>query len=107
MKGTVAAIEKRPPHRRANRWLFLWLKKKRRASVLRKTLKILVADAVAVEPVSSPHFPTNRERNREFRDFQRKAAFLRAHIVRILCILCKIPYSLEQGISEQQQGSIE
>jgi hypothetical protein len=29
-----------------------------------------VADAVAVEPVSAPRFPANREKNREFRQFE-------------------------------------
>jgi hypothetical protein len=30
----------------------------------------MVADAVAVEPVSAPRFPANREKNREFRQFE-------------------------------------
>jgi hypothetical protein len=33
-----------------------------------KSLKALVADAVAVELVSTPEFPANREKNREFFD---------------------------------------
>ena len=42
-----------------------------RASLL---LKSLVADAVAVEPISTAEFPANREKNREFFNFGQFAA---------------------------------
>ena len=38
----------------------------------------MVADAVTVEPVSTPEFPANREKNREFRQIRALGAILKA-----------------------------
>ena len=65
----------------------------------------MVADAVAVEPVSTPKFPANREINREFFNFglaRRPDVAIRPMIQRTQS---KIPYSAEQGIFTEEQGS--
>jgi hypothetical protein len=67
----------------------------------------VVADAVAVEPVSTTKFPANREKNREF--FKIRTASQIRGLDRPVNSggWLEIPYSLEQGISEQQQGILE
>lgn len=73
----------------------------------------MVADAVAVKPVSAPQFPANRENNREFCVLPTSSATL-AGIQRVKSkALSEIPYIpkqgiifLEQGILEPEQGSL-
>jgi hypothetical protein len=48
------------------RWFNRWSELKAVQKITRKLLKMLVADAVQVEPVSTAKFPANREKNREF-----------------------------------------
>jgi hypothetical protein len=67
-------------------------------------LKILVADAVQVEPVSTSKFPANREINREFFDFGTDRGTEVAIRPMIQRTWSKIPYSTEQGISAKEQG---
>ncbi len=67
----------------------------------------VVADAVQVEPVSTPEFPANREINRE--SFKIGAASQISRLDRPVYsgAWLEIPYPLEQGISKQQQGNLE
>ena len=58
----------------------------------------MVADAVAVEPVSTPKFPANREKNREFVHFRSFAANSVSMRSMIAGLLSSIPYSSDQGI---------
>ena len=75
-------------------WVFLWDEK----SSAEKVPDFVVADAVAVEPVSTVKFPANREINREFCRFRRSAAVL-ASSRRANSMTCiEIPYVTEQGI---------
>ena len=58
----------------------------------------VVADAVVVEPVSTPHFPDNREKNREFCKFRASGAAMTANNAVISVLSMRIPYSAKQGI---------
>lgn len=64
----------------------------------------MVADAVAVKPVSTTKFPANREMNRDYFDFG--AVFRSDAPVRPMISgpWSQIPCSSEQGIFEQEQG---
>ena len=64
----------------------------------------MVADAVAVEPVSTPKFPANREINREFRRIRQLGAILKADTRANSEACSEIPYSTEQGIFAKEQG---
>jgi hypothetical protein len=64
----------------------------------------MVADAVAVEPVSTSKFPANREKNREFRRIRTLSAILKAETRINSDAYSKIPYSTEQGIFAKEQG---
>jgi hypothetical protein len=64
----------------------------------------VVADAVSVEPVSDPEFPTNREKNREFFNFGPDRGLEHPMRPMISGLLRKIPYSTEQGIISAEQG---
>ena len=64
----------------------------------------MVADAVKVEPVSTPKFPANREKNREFRRIRPLGAILKAD-TRANSETCgEIPYATEQGIISAELG---
>jgi hypothetical protein len=64
----------------------------------------MVADAVQVEPVSTPEFPANREINRELRRIRPLDAISIAD-TRANSEACnKIPHSTEQGIFAKEQG---
>jgi hypothetical protein len=65
---------------------------------------LLVADAVAVEPVSTPKFPANREINREFHQIRSLGAILKADTQTNSEACTKIPYATEQGIFAKEQG---
>jgi hypothetical protein len=54
----------------ANHWPKRWPAAALMVGRRRNMLKLLVADAVAVEPVSKSKFPANREINREFLKFE-------------------------------------
>jgi hypothetical protein len=76
-------------------------------------LKRLVADAVDFEPVSTPKFPANREKNREFCRIRPEGRFLAASQQTNSMVCSGIPYAAEQGIilveqriSEREQGKI-
>ena len=58
----------------------------------------VVADAVAVEPVSTPKSPANREKNREFCKIATSGAAETANNAVVKGLLVRIPYSTEQGI---------
>jgi hypothetical protein len=64
----------------------------------------VVADAVLIEPVSTPKFPANREINREFRRIRLLGAILKADTRANSEACSKIPYSTEQGIFAKEQG---
>jgi hypothetical protein len=57
----------------------------------------MVADAVQVEPVSTPEFPANREINREFRRIRLLGAILKADMPANSDACGKIPYSTQQN----------
>jgi hypothetical protein len=64
----------------------------------------VVADAVVVEPVSTPKFPANREINREFCRIRPLGAIFKPD-TRVNSEACsEIPYSTEQGIISKEQG---
>jgi hypothetical protein len=65
---------------------------------------MMVADAVAVEPVSTVKFPANRERNREFCKIgaSRPPEALNSGVVAGFPM--QIPYSTKQGIISTKQG---
>jgi hypothetical protein len=65
---------------------------------------MLVADAVAVEPVSTREFPVNREINREFRRIRPLGAILKADTRANSEACSEIPYAAEQGIFAKEQG---
>ena len=76
----------------------------RKVSGIRDWGNCVVADAVQVEPVSTPQFPANREINREFFNFgpnRRLGVAIRPMIQRTWS---EIPYSTEQGIFAKEQG---
>ena len=64
----------------------------------------MVADAVAVEPVSTPKFPANREINREFRGFGRCSAEQVSTPTSNFNGLHSIPYTKEQGVFLKRTG---
>ena len=64
----------------------------------------MVADAVQVEPVSTPKFPANREINREFRRIRTFCTNLKADTRANSKASSEIPYSGEQGIISAEQG---
>jgi hypothetical protein len=64
----------------------------------------VVADAVAVEPVSTPKFPANREKNREFCKLVAFAAAETPNRAVVAGLLMQIPCSMEQGIILVEQG---
>ena len=64
----------------------------------------MVADAVAVEPVSPTNFPANREKNREFFDFRRPFRLRWLTRPTISVTWSQIPYSMKQGIFSAEQG---
>ena len=66
--------------------------------------KGLVADAVAVEPVSTPKFPANREKNREFFNFGPDSGLEHSMRPMISRAFKQIPYVTEQGIISAEQG---
>ena len=63
-----------------------------------------MADAVAVEPISTATFPINREINREFCDFRRAPRLRWLTSPKISETWSQIPYSMKQGISPAEQG---
>jgi len=63
-----------------------------------------LADAVAVEPVSSPKFPANREFYREFCKIVASGAPETANNGFVIGHSMRIPYSTEQGIIFVKQG---
>ena len=65
---------------------------------------IVAADAVAVEPLSTPKFPANREINREFCRIRSLCKILRADTRAISKAFSQIPYTTEQGIYSAEQG---
>jgi hypothetical protein len=71
----------------------------------RNLLKILVADAVGIEPVSASKFPANREKNREFRRIRASLAFFVSNRPVHSATCRQIPYSTEQGIISMYQGN--
>ncbi|HET7383856.1 MAG TPA: hypothetical protein VFJ59_14870 [Pseudolabrys sp.] len=64
----------------------------------------MVADVVAVEPVSTPKFPANREKNREFRQFRPLCKILKADTRANSKASREICYATEQGIISAEQG---
>ena len=64
----------------------------------------MVADAVAVEPVSTVKFPANREINREFHRIHTFGAILKADTLVNSEACSEIPYATEQGIISAEQG---
>ena len=74
------------------------------AQGLHNILKLLVADAVVVEPVSTAKFPANREKNREFCKIVASGAPETANNGVVTGLPMQIPYSTEQGIILEEQG---
>jgi hypothetical protein len=64
----------------------------------------VVADAVAVEPVSASKFPTNREKYREFYANTRNVRVVAIKKSRRSGTFDKIPCATEQGISGEETG---
>src|SRR5262245_2622170 len=64
----------------------------------------MVADAVALEPVSASKFPANREINRELRQIRLLGAILHADTPANSEACSENPYSTEQGIFAKEQG---
>ena len=64
----------------------------------------MAADAVAFEPVSTPKFPANREKNREFRQIRPLCEILKADTRANSKASSEIPYATEQGIISAEQG---
>jgi hypothetical protein len=58
----------------------------------------MVADAVVVEPVSTPRFPANREINTEYFNSKHSSHLRWLTSPMISLILSKVPYATEQGI---------
>ena len=67
----------------------------------------MVADAVAVEPVSTPKFPANREINREFYQIRPPCEISKANTRAISMPFSQIPYATEQGIISAEQGILD
>jgi len=63
-----------------------------------------VAYAVVVEPVSTPKFPANREKNREFCRIYPLRPILSAHTPAKSKASSEIPYTTKQGIISHEQG---
>jgi hypothetical protein len=66
----------------------------------------VVADAVAVEPVSASKFPANREKNRDSCENKAPAGILTPNPSANSVVCSKIPYSLEQGIFIGRAGNL-
>jgi hypothetical protein len=64
----------------------------------------MVADALWIEPVSTPKVPANREINREFCGFWRLAAILTPNRRAGSMVYNQIPYATEQGIFKRVSG---
>jgi hypothetical protein len=64
----------------------------------------MVADAVPIEPVSTPKFAANREKNREFCRIRALVAILIADTRANSATCSEIPYATEQGIFAKEQG---
>jgi len=64
----------------------------------------VVADAVAVEPISAPLFPANREKNREFNKIGASGALEIENKAVVTGASARIPHSVEQGIISAKQG---
>ena len=64
----------------------------------------VVADAVAVEPVSAPKFPANREINREFCRIRSLCEILKVDMRANSKAFSRIPCATEQGIISAEQG---
>jgi hypothetical protein len=64
----------------------------------------VVADAVAVESVSTPKFLAIREINREFRRIRPLCEILKAYTRANSKAFSRIPYETEQGIISAKQG---
>ena len=64
----------------------------------------MVADAVVVEPVSTPKFPANREINREYFNFGPTRGSEGSYRPMITGPLSQIPYVTDQGIILAEQG---
>jgi hypothetical protein len=69
-------------------------------------LKILVADAVDVEPVSNPKFPANREKNRELYKIAASGAPETVNNGGVAGLPMRVPYATEQGIIFVKRGSL-
>jgi hypothetical protein len=67
----------------------------------------VVADAVAVEPVSTLQFPANREKNREFNKIRASGAAEIVNNAVVTGLPVLIPYSAEQGIILADQGILD
>jgi hypothetical protein len=65
---------------------------------------LLVVDAVAIEPVSTLKFPTNREKNREFCIIGALGTPDAVNNGGIIRLPMRIPYAAEQGIILLEQG---
>jgi hypothetical protein len=65
---------------------------------------MVAADAVDVEPVSTPKFPANREINREFYRTHPLCEIFNADTRAISKTFGRIPYATEQGIISAEQG---
>ena len=63
----------------------------------------MVADAVVVEPVSTPKFPGNRKINREFCQIRTHSEILKANTRANPKACGKIPYATKQGIISAEQ----
>jgi hypothetical protein len=64
----------------------------------------VVADAVAIEPISTTEFPAIREKNREFIDSGMILGPKRSKNPLKPGLRSHIPYALEQGIRGTEQG---
>jgi hypothetical protein len=64
----------------------------------------MVVDAVIAEPVSTPRFPANREKNREFCKIALTGPPQTAKNGVVTGLARRIPYSTEQGIILAEQG---
>jgi hypothetical protein len=67
-------------------------------------VEYVVADAVAVEPVSTVKFPANREKNREFCKIAASGAPETLNSSSVAGLPMQIPYSTKQGILLTEQG---
>jgi hypothetical protein len=99
-RGTVSA-ETKPPIKSPQESVFLEdLRNQLRSRVC------VVADAVTIEPVSTSEFPANREKNREFFSSGPPLQMRASTSPETSGLLCQIPYSSEQGISNNEQGTV-